>query len=474
MPVVFSLCSRARNAETLMRQGNTIPGHTNLQCDGESMTTSRIGGKLALNPHGTVETEKSLLNISRSKNDMRGYSLSECNPARTESTLSRFGYTSLPDIPTNSTKSVISMTTVSIITRRKAPLPGISKHKDKILMPSKYGYHPRSNSPTYKRLNKVRCKLDDAIDNQVNDSLRKHHLDPHLTFEEFYDKYISGDLSEQENKPPTKTKGPSYIRCIEPRPQLDFNLDKSHYQERYPSPMPDVPPTPPTRKSLYVHLPPLGISLSEPLHHAEDFHPHLASQRKLNNSLQELVNIDQIIYEANNGELSRSGSGSPATSKDILPSAASQEEITAPIDVEGDQPVPQSSASSRSGLEDLMDHAESTSDAEELSEECKTITEEDKTEVLEEEEDKVEDIPAIENREPVKKRPHIVSIQGLSKSRAVNRMARKADLNAEEAADLYYTRDHKIISQKFINRLNEMAFGSDDSDSEAESGENPS
>ncbi len=51
-----------------------------------------------------------------------------------------------------------------------------------------------------------------------------------------------------------------------------------------------------------------------------------------------------------------------------------------------------------------------------------------------------------------------------SKNKAIVRAAQSVGLTSEEANDLYYTRDHKVMSQIFIDRLNNIAFGSDDDD----------
>ncbi len=56
-----------------------------------------------------------------------------------------------------------------------------------------------------------------------------------------------------------------------------------------------------------------------------------------------------------------------------------------------------------------------------------------------------------------------------SKNKAIVKAAQSVGLTSEEPNDLYYTRDHKIMSQIFIDRLNSIAFDADGDDGDGDS-----
>ena len=65
---------------------------------------------------------------------------------------------------------------VPVATGQRRGGKGSANSSEKIIIPSKYGYHTRSNSATYKRLNKARTKMDQIIETQVVEFTAKSEL----------------------------------------------------------------------------------------------------------------------------------------------------------------------------------------------------------------------------------------------------------------------------------------------------------
>ena len=167
--------------------------------------------------------------------------------ARTDKPLSQ-RVPSLPDIqqhrPTESTASSYGHSLLDI-TKLSTP-PPILNHKT--LQPSKHGYHPRSHSATYKRLDRAREIIESRINQQVATLVAgsQNRLQPDQKSEQDseHSSELTSNLNSISNRDYTMVKIGSVtfsfkkdpleqgIPLEDPLPALPFNLDPTVYESR--------------------------------------------------------------------------------------------------------------------------------------------------------------------------------------------------------------------------------------------------
>ena len=317
----------------------------------------------------------------------------------------------------------------------------------KTIVPSKYGYHPRSHSPTHKQLVQCRKKLDALIEEKLHQAAKDRDDNPALSPRTFYELYCGTTKA-------TSAAGVGYtfdkLDCISTEKELPKRgvlLDSSLIQIKFSLP------------SLEDLLENSQNTLEEETNNEPKETEGGQVKHYHGSSLPQII-IPAPVPVMDETDILSDETDESVSVHDISKWEASLKEKMAKVKSTGDAMV----VSNREPNQDetKIPIVSSTESIDNISKRKKIKTKKKKSRTKTNVKKEKKNMEVKENK-PLKSDELIYD---KSKAKAVTKVAESHGLTAEEANELYLTRDSKLVSQKYLDRLNQMAFGSDESDNE--------